>query len=193
MAWLFSQDLLKGTRGGLVCRNVVWLYLVGGGIRFNPPQPLTRLCTCGRYSSHVGYVERSFDGRVQLVWHLVAGGNVGPPFHQLGRVGTDHLPVPWRLVPWPFVHPFNFFSVSAFLSTRRGPCRSEAPSTAWAAPGDHEPLIGGARWKSMGELRLGRIVTRTKGRGTKRQGTPFAHVALERLYMYNIRSRQFQN
>ncbi len=45
------------------------------------------------------------------------------------------------------VHQFNFFSVSAFLSTRRGPCRSEAPSTTRAAPGDHllaEP--GGGPW-----------------------------------------------
>ncbi len=31
--------------------------------------------------------------------------------------------------------------------------------SAQAAPGDHEPLIGGARWQSMGEPRLGRNVT----------------------------------
>ncbi len=29
----------------------------------------------------------------------------------------------------------------------------------------------------MGELRLGRIVTRTKGRGTKRQGTDFTNAS----------------
>jgi hypothetical protein len=57
--------------------------------------------------------------------------------------------VPWRCVHPRSVHPFTFFSVSAFLSTRRGPCRREAPSTARAALGDHEPLIGGARWRSM--------------------------------------------
>ncbi len=102
--------------------------------------------------------------------------------------------MPWRLVPRPFIHPFNFFSVLAFLSTRRGPCRSEAPSTARAAPGDHKPLIGGVRWRSMGELRLGRIVTRTKSRGTKHQGTvkprgwPWQ---LERLFKGTL-ARDFQ-
>ncbi len=79
--------------------------------------------------------------------------------------------VPWRCVHGRSVHPFNFFSVSAFLSTRRGPCRSEALSTARAAPGDHEPLIGGARWRSMGELCLGRSVTWSFCRWTYRQGT----------------------
>jgi hypothetical protein len=79
--------------------------------------------------------------------------------------------VPGRSVHPRSVHPFTFFSLSAFLSTRRGPCRSEAPSTAWAAPGDHEPLLGGARWRSMGELRLGRSVTWSFCRWTYRQGT----------------------
>jgi hypothetical protein len=79
--------------------------------------------------------------------------------------------VPGRSVHPQSVHPFTFFSVSAFLSTRRGPCRSEAPSTARAAPGDHEPLIGGARWRSMSELRLGRSVTWSFCRWTYRQGT----------------------
>jgi hypothetical protein len=79
--------------------------------------------------------------------------------------------VPWRCVHARSGHPFNFLSVLAFLSTRRGPCRSEAPSTARAAPSDHEPLIGGARWRSMGELRLGRSVTWSFCRWTYRQGT----------------------
>ncbi len=83
--------------------------------------------------------------------------------------------VPWRCVHVRSVHPFNLFSVSAVLSTRRGPCRSEAPSTARAAPGDHEPLIGGARWRSMGELRLGRSVTWSFCRWTYRQGTEKLH------------------
>ncbi len=94
--------------------------------------------------------------------------------------------MPWCLVPRPLVHPFNFFSVSAFLSTRRGPCRSKAPSTARAALGDHEPLIGRARWQSMGELRLGRIVTRTKGRGTKRQGTSTTLLVPPHLLFQNL-------
>jgi hypothetical protein len=34
-------------------------------------------------------------GRVQLTWHLVAGGIAGPTFHRLGRAGTDHSPT-WR-------------------------------------------------------------------------------------------------
>jgi hypothetical protein len=67
--------------------------------------------------------------------------------------------VPCHCVHPRSVHLFTFFSVSAFLSTRRWLCRTEAPSTAQAAPGDHEPLIGGARWQSMGEPRLGRNVT----------------------------------
>ncbi len=71
----------------------------------------------------------------------------------------DFSGVPWRYVHARSVNPFNFFLVSAFLSTRRGPCRSEVPSLARAAPGDHEPLIGGAPWQSMGVLRLGRSVT----------------------------------
>jgi hypothetical protein len=79
--------------------------------------------------------------------------------------------VPWCCVHARSVHPFNLFSVSAVLSTRRGPCRSEAPSTARAAPGDHEPLIGGARWWSMGELRLGRSVTWSFCGWTYRQST----------------------
>ncbi len=63
------------------------------------------------------------------------------------------------LRPPTFHHPFTFFSVSVFLLTRRGPCRSEALSTAQAASGNHEPLFGGARWRPMGELRSGRSVT----------------------------------
>jgi hypothetical protein len=115
---------------------------------------------CSRIRGAYGRVRRYCSGSVRFVY---GSGSSDPPY-------PDRT-VPWCLVPRPLVHPFNFFSVSAFLSTRRGPCRSEAPSTARAAPGDHKPLIGGARWRSMGELRLGRIVTRTKGRGTKRQGT----------------------
>jgi hypothetical protein len=92
---------------------------------------------------------------------------------------VDYWPpkrVPWRCVHPRSVHPFTFFSVSAVLSTRRGPCKSEALSTARAAPGDHELLIGGARWRSRGELRLGQSVTWTDrgwtDRGwTYRQGT----------------------
>ncbi len=81
------------------------------------------------------------------------------------------------LRPLTFRPPVPFFSVSAFLLTRRGLCRSEAPSTAWAAPGDHEPLIGRARWQSMGELRLGRSVTCSVCGWTYRQGTVFfSHV-----------------
>ncbi len=86
--------------------------------------------------------------------------------------GSEYL-VPWRCVHAQSVHPFNFFSVSSFLSTRRGPCRSEAPSTARAAPGDHEPLIGGAWWRSMGELRLGRSVTWSFSGWTNRQSTEY--------------------
>jgi hypothetical protein len=65
---------------------------------------------------------------------------------------------PPTLRPPTFRPPVHFFSVSAFLSTRRGPYRSEAPSMAQAAPGNYEPLIGGARWRSLGELRLGQSV-----------------------------------
>jgi hypothetical protein len=39
------------------------------------------------------------------------------------------------------------------------PCGSEAPSTAPATPGDHEQLIGGAPWRSKGDLCLGQSVT----------------------------------
>jgi hypothetical protein len=45
------------------------------------------------------------------------------------------------------------------------------PSTAQVAPRDHEPPIGGARWRSMGELRLGRSVMRSFCGWTYRQGT----------------------
>jgi hypothetical protein len=45
-------------------------------------------------------------------------------------------------------HPLTFCSVLAFLSTRRGMCRTKAPSMARAAPGDHELLIGGASWQA---------------------------------------------
>jgi hypothetical protein len=41
-----------------------------------------------------------------------------------------------------------------------------------AAPGDREPLIGGARWLSTGELRLGRSVTWSFCGWTYRQCTP---------------------
>ncbi len=79
-------------------------------------------------------------------------------------------------VPWRCVHPRSilpFFSVSGVLSTRRGPCRTEAQSTARGAPGDHNPLVGGARWRSMGELRLGRSVTWSFCVWTYRQSTLF--------------------
>ncbi len=92
---------------------------------------------------------------------------------------TKKLPllvVPWCCIHARPVHLFNFFLVSAFLSTHRGPCRSEAPSTARAAPGDHKPLIGGARWRSMGELRLGRSVTWSFCGWTYRQSTAFSMV-----------------
>jgi hypothetical protein len=92
-------------------------------------------------------------------------------FRQISRPNTDFSEVPGRSVHPRSVHPFTFFSFSAFLSTRRGPCRSEAPSAAGAAPGVLEPLIGGARWRSMGELRLGRSVTWSFCRWTYRQGT----------------------
>jgi exonuclease III len=94
-----------------------------------------------------------------------------PANNQVNFTKTHQCRVPGRSVHPRSVHPFTFFSVSAFLSTRIGPCRSEAPSTAWVAPGDHEPLIGGARWRSMGELRLGRSVTWSFCRWTYHQGT----------------------
>jgi hypothetical protein len=77
----------------------------------------------------------------------------------------------WCCVHPRSIHPFTFCPVLAFLSTRRGPCRSEAPSTAWAAPGDHKPLIGWARWRSMGEMRLGQNVVWSFCEWTYRQGT----------------------
>ncbi len=67
----------------------------------------------------------------------------------------------------PRFHPaVHFFSVSALLSNRRGPCRSEAPSTARAAPLDHEPLIVHG-WTSLGSN-----VARSFCGWTYRQGTP---------------------
>ncbi len=41
----------------------------------------------------------------------------------------------------------------------------------------------------MGELRLGRIVTKTKGRGTKRQGTEISCIG-EYLALENILQRK---
>ncbi len=81
----------------------------------------------------------------------------------------------WTFRPPTIRPPVHFFFSLGVptLSTRRGPCRSEAPSTARAAPGDHEPLIGGARWRSMGELCLGRSVTWSFCRWTYRQGTVY--------------------
>jgi hypothetical protein len=75
------------------------------------------------------------------------------------------------LRPPTFHPPVHFFPVSAFLLTRRRPCRREAPSTALAAPGNHEPLIGGAQWRSMGVLHLGQSVTWSFCGWTHRQRT----------------------
>ncbi len=148
-------------------------------LRWNPPRcvrtnvipdlsylSLWRLMT----TNEVGFTNKSTmtDPRTNFT-HFLCRFSSNP---STKSTRTDYQTlVPCRCVHARSVHPFNFFSVSAFLSTRRGPCRSEAPSTARAAPGDHEPLIGGARWRSMGELRLGRSVTWSFCRWRHRQGT----------------------
>ncbi len=68
-ACLFSQDLLKGTRGRLVCRNVAWLHLAWVGVcAITPPTP-RRGCarTYARHSDYVGWHGEAMHGNILYV------------------------------------------------------------------------------------------------------------------------------
>ncbi len=109
MAWLFSQDLLKGSRGGLACRNVVWLYLVDGVfVSTLPHHPLDKVVHVrllfaprglrGDRHSHrndSGHAYRSRSGHVHSHGH---GHGHGPKCgHQLGhRHWRINTPTHWH-------------------------------------------------------------------------------------------------
>jgi hypothetical protein len=91
------------------------------------------------YSSAHWICPRSYPGL-----YIVSSGVLKIHLEQWQRTclkDSHMLRVPWCCVHLRSVHPFTFFSVSAVPSTHRGPCRSEAPSTARAAPATTNRLL----------------------------------------------------
>ncbi len=101
-ACLFSQDLLKGAHGRLVCHNVAWLHLAWVGVRGITPPPPTRLCTYARHSDYGGwrgeaiawqYILYVGDGRVQrfdFTWWK--GALASPPTIDWVMHACYHMP-----------------------------------------------------------------------------------------------------
>jgi hypothetical protein len=69
-----------------------------------------------------------------------------------------------------------YFSLGVMIDLQRA-AQEEALSMAQAAPGDQEPLIGKARWRSMGELHLGQSGAWSLCGWMYHQGTGYVVVA----------------